>query len=223
MTLYKLCSYKLLIISIFFSCFLHPISAQDNWDWHDPVDVGAIDLGDNKVILYNGIAIGLIHLLTRKKIKIKDSARYTSLTGEWYHEYRKAPLSTVYSIKTRMGWKWKKGIWLGYEISAFVVDDDQAILGIGLSPFFSWNILNNAKWRLTYDNGVGPVYYFQSFPKGGTRLNFYTFYGLQLEIKRGKFSYALGVRNTHISNAFLAGKERNPSFDGVGAYFILRI
>lgn len=215
---FKRCSNHFLLITFIFLFGTVQIHAQGDWDWHDPLDNSFFSPVDNKVIIYNGIALGLIHFLSKEKIKIKNTEKYSSYIGEWYHEYRKAPLSTVFSFKNRIGWKWKKGIWLGYELGLFGVDDDRFIPGVGMSPFFSWNIINSDKWRFSYDNGVGPIYYFQSFPEGGTRFNFYTFYGLQVERKLSKGSYAIGARNTHISNAFIAGRDRNPSFDGVGLY-----
>ena len=208
----------IMILILFLSSSL---SAQYKWNWKDPNDLNVIDLGDNKAILYNGIVIGLIYFLSQKKGSI-SSTKYASYSLEYCGEYKKQPLSDVVAFKNRIGWKYKKYLWLGYELGGFLVSDEKLIPGIGLSPFFSWNIINNEKIRLSYDNGVGPVYYFDSFPEGGTRFNFYTFYGINLEIKSTRKAFSLGVRNTHISNAFLAGEDRNPSFDGIGVHFDIR-
>ena len=212
-------------ISIFIVLFLylpHNALAQSNWNWKDPVDLGVVDLGDNKVLLYNGIALGLVHLLSKKNHQITTSEKFNSLHFEYYHKYRKEPLSTVYSFKYRTGWQWKKAIWLGYELGIFGINDNDFKTGLGLSPFFSWNLINSQKWRLSYSNGVGPAYYIRAFPEGGTKFNFYTFYGIQIENKSPNISYNLGLRNTHISNAALAGNDKNPGFDGIGINLSIR-
>ena len=199
--------------------FYHNTFAQYQWNWKDPVDFNVIDLGDNKVLLYNGLAAGLVHFLSMNRDDNGHSEKFSSLTGEYIREYRKAPLSTIYNVKYRSGWKWKKPIWIGYEVGIQSIVNDSFIIGLGASPFFTWHIFNKRKWRLSYDNGVGPVYYSSNFPVEGTRFNFYTFYGLEVSLTTVIMAYTLGVRNTHISNAGISGKDRNPGFDGIGFYF----
>lgn len=202
--------------------FCISLSAQYSWDWHDPLDLNALDLGDNKVFLYNAIGISLIHFLSQKNKVFSSGKKYYSRSVEYSHEYRKSPFSTIYTAKQRIGWKWKKRLWLGYELGVIAVQDRDWIGGLSGSPYFTWNIVNNNHIRLYYDNGVGPVYYFKPFPEEGTRFNFYTFYGLGMEIKSDVTNINIGVRNTHVSNADIRGRDRNPSFDGLGGYIELR-
>jgi hypothetical protein len=213
---------KCLVITVLCVLSFCSLYSQYKWDRRDPVDLGTIDLGDNKVLLYNGIALGLIHFLSEERIKVSSSERFHSLQFEYYQEYRKKPLSTVISIKKRTGWKWRKVSWLGYETSILGILDDSFIGGIGITPFFTWNIINSKKWRISYDNGVGPTYFFSSFPEDGTSFNFSTFYGLEFEYNSSNLSFSLGARNTHISNAGIWGRDRNPGFDGIGFYINMR-
>jgi len=197
------------------------LSGQYKWNWKDPADFNQIDLGDNKVLIYNGLALGLTYLFSKTNTQNPD--KFNSFSFEIINEYRKDPLSDIFNLKYREGWKFRKFLWLGYEVAFMLVDDKKIIPGFGISPFFSWNIFNKPTFRLSYDNGVGPVYFFNAFPEGGTRFNFNTFYGINLEIKAGNESYSIGIRNTHISNASIAGNERNPGFDGLGGYLKIRM
>ena len=211
----------LLLISITF-LFQNVSHGQFQYNWNDPVDVGFFDLGDNKLLLYNAIGLGLMHFLSKQKNSIKSSDSFQTLSIHYYQEYRKVNRPEILDIKYKSGKKWKRGIWLGYEGMAYVINDLNTFGGIGISPFFSWNILNTEGIRISFDNGVGPVYFFQTFPEGGTRFNFSTTYGIEIEVKTQRMSYAFGGRNTHFSNAFIAGRDRNPAFDGAGLYFSLR-
>ncbi len=211
----------LLFIILFSSIWFSAIQGQYSWDWHDPNDLKHIDLGDNKVILYNAIGLGLTYLFSKSKGE-NVNQKFQSITTEYNHEYIRPPLSDMYSIKYRNGTKIRQWIWAGLEISATLNPNNEKEVGLGVSPFFSWNIINRSSFRLSYDNGLGPILFSNMLPEGGTRFNFYTFYGLDLEISANELSYSLGFRNTHISNAFIAGRDRNPSYDGLGGYIRVR-
>ena len=212
---------KYLWIVLHFLFIVNSMSAQNTWDWRDPNDFGSIDLGDNKVLLYNAIGLGLACLLSKSHITDTDK-RFQSLTVEVNHEYIRPPLSNMLFLKYRRGRNWRKCIWLGLESIATFNVNVEKVAGIGISPFFSWNIINRSSFRLSYDNGVGPVLFSGQFPDRGTQFNFYTYYGLQIEVIKSDLSYALGFRNNHISNADIKGSDRNPAYDGLGAYFTIR-
>lgn len=193
-------------------------------DWQDPVDIGVFDLGDNKLLLYNLIGVGLVHLFSDKTTSIKGADTYTQFHFDWYREYRKPSQPTVFDLKYRVGKKWKKGLWVGSEAISYLISDrSNYIGGLGFSPYFAWNIVNSHKVRLSFDSGVGPVYFFETFPEGGTRFNFSTTYSLDLEVELSQLHLSVGARNTHFSNAFIAGMDRNPAFDGFGLYLGLRL
>jgi len=207
--------------------FLLHYTASAQWEieeWKDPVDVGNFDLADNKLLLYNLIGVGIAHLISKDKNSIKIAESYNQLQFNYYQEYRKQSQPIILDLKYRKGKKWKKGIWLGVESMVYAIQDDENwASGLGLSPFFAWNMINSEKFRLSFDSGVGPVYFFKTFPLGGTKFNFSTSYGLELEWSSTTSSYSLGVSNTHFSNAFIAGRDRNPAFDGAGISFSLRL
>ena len=214
--------YKILIISFLILSNSNIGFSQFNWDWKDPLDLDAVDIGDNKFLLYNLVGVGLIHFLAPEKSSIRNSESFTSLSIDWYKEYRKTSKPTILDLKYRKGRKWKKKLWLGYEISAIVVKSNTSTGGLGMSPFFTWNMINSKRLRLSFDGGVGPVLFFHPFPNGGTRFNFTTTYSIELEYKTNTLNYALGGRNTHISNAEIKGRERNIGFDGAGIYAAVR-
>ena len=196
-------------------------SAQHKWDWRDPNDFGTVDLGDNKVLLYNMVGLGLAYLFSKSQLTDADK-HFQTLTLEVNHEYIRPPLSNMFYLKYRRGSKWRRCLWLGIEGVVTYSANVEKIAGFGISPFFSWNIIKRPSFRLSYDNGVGPILFSRQFPDLGTQFNFYTFYGLQLEVINAEFSYAFGIRNNHISNADIKGRDRNPAYDGLGAYLKVR-
>lgn len=189
---------------------------QDNWDWRDPVDLGFIDLADNKLILYNAIGAGLVSILNSQTEK--DSSHHWSFYGEYFEEYKRSPLSNVYMIRSRISWPIKKFLRMGGDMKIYgVFDEDIRTGGLGVELTFQWHIYSGRKIRLAYDNGVGPNYFLQAFPAGGTRFNFSTHYGLTIQIRiPGERWVTLGIRNLHVSNADIKGVTRNPALDGLG-------
>lgn len=194
--------------------------SQYSWDYRDPNDLNFVDFGDNKVLLYNAIGLGLVLLLSDKEDE--GGSSHFSLSIEYSGEYRKEPLSQYYKLNLRRSIPFRKFLHLGGEVNtSFVNDQDRQLVSIGFSPFFTWNIIKKPRFRLAYDNGVGPVLFSSAFPEGGTAFNFYTYYGIEMESNINNIKFTLGVRNTHISNADIKGRERNPSFDGLGFYITI--
>ncbi len=89
--------------------------------------------------------------------------------------------------------------------------------GLGGDIWFNWNFVNRPSFRAYFDNGFGIVGTAEHFPEGGTHFNFSTNYGLGTDLKiRDGACLTMGIRNMHISNAFVFGDDRNPAFDSVG-------
>ena len=199
------------------------LSGQDSWDWRDPVDLGFIDLADNKLLLYNAIGTGLISLLNSESSK--DSSRYWSFHGEYYREYERSPLSNLYLVRSRLSWPIKQCLHIGADFKGFgVFDEDVKTAGLGAELTFRWYLYSGSKVRLAYDNGVGPNFFLQSFPSGGTRFSFSSHYGLMIQVKLASERWiTLGIRNIHISNADIKGVDRNPALDGLGLIFGISI
>ena len=96
-------------------------------------------------------------------------------------------------------------------------EENTSPFGLGTRIFFNWYLLDRRRFQVYFDNGVGPNIFLEAFPAGGTQLSFSTFYGLNFAFLSGKDKWIiLGIRNLHISNAGIRGKERNPALDGLG-------
>jgi len=204
------------ILVIFIIMYIYgDTSAQDSWDVKDPVDLGAIDFADNKLLGYNLVAWGMSELFT--SAPRSDSARTYNIAIERYDEYRRPPLSDVYGLSFKAGYHFRKYLSLGWSTHLYAVTTDGAFSsGLGGRVWFAWHILSKEKVRLSYDNGVGPNYFFEPYPQGGTRFNFTSYYGLQLSYLIDDHWWSLRLTNIHISNADIKGRERNPAMDAVG-------
>lgn len=188
---------------------------QSGWEWRDPNDIGAIDLGDNKVIGYNLLGMGAA-LLFDKDGK-RDSRVVYELSLGGLREYRRAPLSDLWTIDYRMGRSLRPYLIWGAGARAYVAGGDGLhTAGFGGYLWFRWHLMNKDKFRLSYDNSVGPNYFFKSFPQGGTRFNFTTHYGLSFAIRMHDRWWSITFSNFHISNAEIKGRDRNPALDAVG-------
>lgn len=90
----------------------------------------------------------------------------------------------------------------------------------GIGAFFAlrWHFIRTARWSLYLNHGIGPVWFIEEFPPGGTKLNALTQYSLGMSTRIGDSSILnLGLRHSHISNGKGMVAE-NPAFDGTGIY-----
>jgi hypothetical protein len=196
------------------------LTAQYKWDWHDPIDLNLVDFGDNKVLLYNAIGVGLtlkLSDLSPVEKKLYKDLFFASYVDVLY-EYSRPPKSDIVTGRFRWGKNIRKHLALGVDMSVYKVGDSQvSTFGAGTQLFFSWYMVRRDNWLVYYDNGVGPNYFAEPFPFGGTRFNFTTFYGINVAYKvPGVAWVTVGIRNIHISNAGIHGAERNPALDGLG-------
>lgn len=194
--------------------------AQYSWDWHDPLDLNYFDFGDNKLLLYNGIGLGLsirLSQLTPQEKKLFRGVNFSSYVDVIY-EYNRPPKSDVLIGRFRWDKRIRKVLSIGGDMSMYKVSDTEiSTVGVGTQLVFLWHIVDRENWKLQFDNGVGPNYFVDAFPFGGTKFNFTTFYGLSLAIKLPSIAWiVVGIKNIHISNADIKGRERNPALDGVG-------
>ena len=88
------------------------------------------------------------------------------------------------------------------DIQVYYADSrEQDYAGVGIFPYLTWHIIRKERFSLSYDNGVGPNFFFESFPEGGTKFNFTTFYGLKAGIKvNGKWLYTIMYRFRFLFN-----------------------
>jgi hypothetical protein len=194
--------------------------SQYRWDWHDPLDLNIVDFGDNKLLLYNAIGLGLTLKLTdlsprdKKLLKPIEFAFYVDVM----YEYSRPPKSDVLIGRFRWGKSLRQHLVVGGDLSFYKVSDtDVSTFGVGGQVFFTWYLLKQDNWRLYFDNGVGPNIFESPFPFGGTRFNFTTFYGLFTAVRLPNIAWlTVGIKNIHISNAGIKGNERNPALDALG-------
>ena len=196
-------------------CLLTGVTfSQSEWNWKDPNDLGFIDFGDNKVLLYNLVGAGLAQWLAERDTSaiIQHEFSFGAI-----REYDRAPLSNLYIAEYRGGKNTWKFLSVGLGGRCYWTEtEDQDILGLGGELWFKWKVINKSKFRLSYDNGVGPNIFFSAFPEGGTLFNFTTRYALSVDVKCHGRWFNLRLTNLHISNADLWGRERNKALDGIG-------
>ncbi len=189
------------------------LSGQYRWQARDPLDLDIIDFGDNKVLLYNGLGIGLSFLFDKSRKNVHKPPSW-EFDLSVYSGYR--PSGGLYQAALTKKYQIRKYLTLGIEGRVMTTDFDGVNMGFGLSPTFTWHIMQTNKFRISYDNGVGPNIFANVFLPEGTRFNFSTFYGLKCSFKTDKGWSYLRVSNLHISNADIKGRDRNPPFDAVG-------
>ncbi len=206
--------YLFVLLGITFSCPLTTYS-QSGWDWRDPNDLGAIDFGDNKVIGYNLLGLGAALLFD--KGGQKDTSVFHELSLGGLKEYKRDPLSDLWTLDYRVGRSLRPYLTWGVGTRAYIIGGEGVrTSGLGGYLWFRWHLINKDKFRLSYDNGVGPNYFLKAFPQGGTRFNFTTHYGLCFSIRKNDRWWAITFSNYHISNADIKGRNRNPALDAVG-------
>ena len=189
---------------------------QYKWKPRDPFDLNYVDFGDNKLLLYNGIGVGLSALLSKKNEQ-KTTYEKHHFGIQYFKEYQRSPLSDLISLTYRRRWQFRKCLYVGARARAYHVKDKEVTSqGLGISLTFEWHVIRKPGFRLIYDNGAGPNIFTKPFPFGGTRFNFTTQYGIRSELLISERWYSFGIYNIHISNAGIRGIERNPAFDAIG-------
>ena len=195
--------------------FTNNLSSQYTWDWRDPNDLNFVDFGDNKVILYNLLGTGLVHLLDQSGDSTSQVLNEFSVS--FIDEYERDPLSNVYLAEFRRNFPIRSYFSIGGGLRYYWTQTSaENIHGFGVHAWFKWLIINNERFRLSYDNGVGPNYFLSAFPKGGTRFNFSTTYAISIDFKVAEKWVVMKFLNLHISNADIRRRERNPALDGIG-------
>ncbi len=204
-----------LIICFWLSLYSLEVCGQYKWQARDPIDLNFIDFGDNKLLLYNGIGVGITALLSKKNHNNVDYKKHF-ISLQYFKEYQRSPLSQLISLNYRRRWALRKFLFIGAEARGYHVQDSEvSTQGLGISMTFEWHLIRQSCFRLIFDNGVGPNIFLKPFPYGGTQFNFTTNYGLRIEQILGDRWWSVGIHNIHISNAEIKGRERNPALDAI--------
>ena len=197
------------------------VMAQYKWTWKDPLDLNIVDVGDNKLALYNGLGVGMVLTLTSFEEDIEYKWQNRTDYGvfvDYIRDYRHPPYAGSIAMRLRLNRYIRKFLKWGGDFVVYRIDDGlSSAVGFGTHLNVQWIIVNGNRWKLCYDNGVGPNLFETPFPLEGTRFNFTTYYGFHVSFRMKDQKWiTLGFRNTHISNANIKGEDRNPSFDGFG-------
>lgn len=100
----------------------------------------------------------------------------------------------------------------------FDQEGDDAV-GLSGSMFFRWHFINEQRYTLFLDAGIGMMIASDNVPDMGTGFNFIPRAGVGATLRvceHGRF--IVGLRWHHISNARIHGEERNPSRDAPMLY-----
>ncbi|MFT4567940.1 MAG: hypothetical protein ACI9FN_002908 [Saprospiraceae bacterium] len=207
---------KKLIICFLLSLYSIALSGQYKWQARDPIDLNFIDFGDNKLLLYNGLGVGITSLFSKGDHNNLDyKKQFISL--QYFREYQRSPLSQLISLNYRRRWQIRNFLFIGTEVRGYHVRDTEvSTQGLGMSMTFEWHLIRQSCFRLIYDNGVGPNIFLKRFPFGGTKFNFTTNYGIRIAQLIGERWWSIGIHNIHISNAEIKGRNRNPALDAIG-------
>ena len=211
---------KILLIVILFTLIKSVCLGQYKWNWRDPLYLNHFDWGDNKLLLYNGIGVGLTLKLTELnpvERKIYQPIQFSSYV-DVLTEYSRSPISDVLVGRLRWTKRMRSFLNIGGDLSIYKVDDTEVDTeGFGTQIVFEWILFEKENFKFIFDNGVGPNFFREPFPFGGTQFNFTTFYGFMAQIRLPSVAWlSIGLKNIHISNAGISGRDRNPALDAWG-------
>lgn len=206
---------KHILTSIFTLFFIQVTSAQ--YEWQDPLSFGSVEIVNKYTLLYNVGGVVLSGWLDRKSNY--NGYWETAFYAEYHQEYDPHESTTdVFFGKARLGRQFRHWLQVGGEVQLMKFKNaENSTAGLGGAVYFNWYLINKDCFRLYFDNGFGFVGSTKNFPREGTSFNFTSFYGISSSFKIHSGTHLkIGIRNMHLSNAFLFGEDRNPSFDSIG-------
>ncbi|MBU6412877.1 MAG: acyloxyacyl hydrolase [Planctomycetes bacterium] len=114
-----------------------------------------------------------------------------------------------------------KDVEFSLELAAwYYAQKKQDALGLNPQMVFRWHFVNNEKWSVFAEAGIGVVASTDNVPDGGTAFNFTPRAGLGFTrlLNDEGLRLQVGLRWAHISNARIRGDNRNPSRDSAMLY-----
>ena len=113
----------------------------------------------------------------------------------------------------------ENGVGLGMQAVGYYGYDEEAAIGAGFNVLARWHFLRWSHASLFGDILGGTMMLDNNFPDGGTHLNFTYQAGLGGTIQLHDSLHLIGgAKFTHVSNAFIEGRDRNPVFNSYGGY-----
>lgn len=114
-----------------------------------------------------------------------------------------------------------KDVEFSLELAAwYFAQKKQDAAGLNPQMVFRWHFVNNEKWTVFAEAGIGVMFSTDNVPDGGTAFNFTPRAGLGFTrlLNDEGLRLQVGVRWAHISNARIQGDNRNPSRDSAMVY-----
>ena len=194
---------------------------------NNPLGVKPLYLHFGRGAMYLSALTGIAYYINRKNKEIEDKRLSFYFENGTMFSY-KYPNTII--PETNVGVNYKVTKWLAYGADMGIYfPRDNFNQATGLSMLRIYNkmyLFDNDKCRLWFENGVGVVYFTNTFPKktdqserAGTYWNGVVKYGFGSEFNINSFlSVLVGVRHLHFSNADVRGKIRNPSSDSHGVF-----
>jgi len=155
---------------------------------------------------------------------VKDFSKGTrafTLSVEYVRERRNSDINLTYAV-AGYGLYVLDNVALEIQGLAYRSYDGEPAPGVGANIVGRWHFVNWDRLSLYADVAGGVLFTGEDFPEGGTPYNF-TYRGgpgASWRLNDGLFLMG-GMHFQHISNAFIEGRDRNPIFNGFGAYLDL--
>jgi opacity protein-like surface antigen len=194
---------------------------------NNPLGVKPLYLHFGRGALYLSALTGIAYYVTRKNKELEDKRLSFYFENGTMFSY-KYPNTII--PESNVGVNYKVTKWLAYGADMGIYfPRDNFNQATGLSMLRIYNkmyFVDNDKFRLWFENGVGVVYFTNTFPKKtdrsertGTNWNGVVKYGFGSEFNiNPSLSVLVGLRHLHFSNADIRGKIRNPSSDSHGVF-----
>lgn len=179
-------------------------------------------LGLSRIYLFGLVVAGLLSSATfaRADEPAFPKERFTLTINATYMEGLGTPDADLAGMSVGVNYYFIDNLSVGMELAGLHADqagDD------GYGGYFSLglrhHLLDFYGTTLYADIMSGPVEWSRRVPEGGTHFNFITRTGLGLTHSLNEnVDLAGGVRYFHLSNARIAGHDRNPGVDGIEFY-----
>ena len=143
---------------------------------------------------------------------------YFSLSGAFQNE-RTGEDTYLATVSAGFGRYFADNAAFEWQIVGYGAHDDEDAIGLGGNALLRYHFLNIDRFSLYGDALAGAFVLSDDFPTGGTALNF-TYAGgpgASWRLHDGVYLTG-GIRFQHVSNGFIAGRDRNPIFNSFGGY-----
>jgi hypothetical protein len=194
-------------------------TAKGQWDWQDPLGNIPVPKGE-MILVYGGVVTAMFYHMPLAE----DSLQSLTYQTEYLQGYKEERKTHIAIAKVAYKRKIKRWLQLGGAVyTGYFFDMKIRTQVVGALFSVDYSIVQTKKSHFFFNYDLGGIFIFKEFPIGGTRFNFTPTYGLNYEYKVGNNAQlGVGVKHMHISNAYIFGDDKNPSFDALGGMLSLR-